>query len=242
MAFIDFVGTVGFILCFILISGPFPSLSKGIQEMEIKNLTLYYFLAGMSQAAFWSGFGHKTDDFYMWFANDAVFFIFLIYLLMFLYIKRDNVGMIYYGLGMLIFYLLTQFVIPAYLCLFSAAVISCVWGSTTLVTLKSALTTKDVGFINIFLSYVSFTNFFVWTVYAFLINYTLSIIPNLWNTILWALNIFIYYWAQGCIGDDNFAIVFLKKIFGVDSNDNNNTSGNNSNRIELLKTVNDNNL
>jgi hypothetical protein len=215
MTFTEIIGTFIYLSTIMLSFGPLPSLYTGIKTKEIKNITLPYLLTGIITAVFRGVYGIKGNDFYYNLGNHFTVAIFNIYLLMFLYIKQNSTGMIYYPISLLTFYFLCYHFLSAYSCLLSAAVISMIWSATSLITLRKTLITKDVEFINIFLSYLSLLNHFFLTTYGFLVLTMAIIIPNTWSSILWIMNIFVYFWAKGYITDENSLVRFLKSIFLV---------------------------
>ena len=102
MSFIDLIGTVANILSFVVFITPVKCLYEGILIMEIKSLEIEFFIIAIIMSSFWLVFGHKVDDFYVYFINDVCAVLFTIYLLIFLYIRRKNTQMILYLVGLLL--------------------------------------------------------------------------------------------------------------------------------------------
>jgi uncharacterized protein with PQ loop repeat len=215
MALADIIGTMGFLAVFGLISAPCPSLVNGIRTGEIKNLSLTYFITGLVQSTGWANYGHMIKDFNIYIANDVAFVVFLIYINMFLYIYKQIKEMAMYSVGFCLFYLICRNLCPVGLNLLVASAISFVWNCSLIPLIKKSLETKDASYLNILLAGFSFLNYFLWTFYGILVNNVSIIITNSWALLLWTINIFVYFWTNNHIANDNICISFLKKIFFV---------------------------
>lgn len=219
MAFIvSFVGLLGDLFAFGLQLSPSPAILQGIKDMEVKSLTLYYFITGIINAILWACYGFGADDIFIWGINLVGTILFVIYMNCFIYIQRSPTNLYLYsngGLGAL--FLFCKFAIPYQFNMYAAAVIGIVWQSTTLTTMRLALKNKDSSFINILLCYISFLNFVDWTIYGILVRtFIIYFVNGTCGTIMF-MNIYIYYWTINQISEDDCLILFLKKVLPSES-------------------------
>lgn len=214
MGLLEFFGTLGMILSFCLGISPVPGLYQGFKEMEINNITLNYLLSAVGNCSLWSLYGIKKNDTYICLTNGVLFLLFLIYIFVFLFIKRESktkMGVIFYMIYSL------NFMIYAY---FSATtigliafVLNSVWSLCAIETLRDCLKSKDPKLINVQISWVSTVCTLSWLLYGVLSNNIFIQIPNLIGTVLWAANITCYYWSTEKINDDSIVVSLMMKIF-----------------------------
>jgi hypothetical protein len=216
MVFVDLIGTLGFLITFFLIIAPAKSIYEGIQKMEIKNLTLEYFLIGIIQSICWDTFGHKSDDLYVYITNDVAIFFYIVYLNCFLYINRKTMHILYYDASILLVIVFFATSVSAKISSFLASIISCIWQLTTIRNLRTSISLKDASFINLFLALMSLIVFGLWALYSILTNNFVMLIPNFVGLVLWGINITIYYWACNSIPDDHFGIKIIKTLLVID--------------------------
>lgn len=215
MDLVDFIGLIGFWSGFILLVSPARSIYEGIKKMEIKSLTFEYFLLGAMQASLFAIFGHKNDDLYVYLLNDLVVIFFVTYLNAILYINGRNKEIVYYDFSLFFGIVFLYNIISGTFALLMASIINTVWQFSTLRNIKQSLAHKDASYINIMLAYVSFTSSTAWATYSLMTQNYLMFFPNLCGTIMWQINILIYYWTKNYVGDDNIEIKVLKFLLGV---------------------------
>ena len=61
---------------------------EGFRKGDIKSMTIGYFVAGITQACLWIGYGACLKDFFVYFPNLTCATLFLIYLNMLIYVKK----------------------------------------------------------------------------------------------------------------------------------------------------------
>lgn len=213
MGLVEYFGTLGMILAYCLGVSPIPGLYQGLKDMEIKNITLTYLLSAVSNCSLWTIYGMKKNDKYLALTNGVLLILFLVYLGIFLYIKKEEFYKIgaYYA-GIVIALLLIANVIPTEVIGFGAFVVNSVWGLTAIETLRECLKKKDPKLINIQISFVSTLCSFSWLFYGILSENIFVVIPNVIGNVLWTANIISYYWSCEKISDDHLVIVYMKKI------------------------------
>lgn len=215
---VSFVGLLGDLFSLGLQLSPAPAILQGLKDMEIKSLTLYYFLTGIINGILWVSYGLGAHDPFIWSINVVGNILFFTYMNCFIYIQKLPPNYyLYTNGGLAALFLFCKFAIPYQLNMYVAAVIGIVWQSTTLTTMRLAMLNKDTSYINILLCYVSFANFVAWTIYGILVRtFTLYFVNGICGTIMF-VNIYIYYWAINQIPDDDCLIVNLRKIIPPDA-------------------------
>ena len=212
MAIKEILGLLGSILNISLQLSPMPGVIEGYKKMDIKNLTISYFVVGIVQGIFWIGYGLNISDIVVYGPNITIYILFSIYLNVVIYIKyRYN-----------LFYLTN---IPlAILCFFSckylpeivnvvgATIVSCFWQTTNVETMRLALKYYDSAYINLLLSIVTFSCFVIMSIYSLLIGAYIMFIPYFYGSILNFINIYIYYWAERKLQKDDCFIQKIKAI------------------------------
>ena len=212
MAIKEILGLLGSILNISLQLSPMPGIIEGYKKMDIKNLTISYFVVGIVQGIFWIGYGLNISDIVVYGPNITIYILFSIYLNVVIYIKsRYN-----------LFYLTN---IPlAILCFFSckylpeivnvvgATIVSCFWQTTNVETMRLALKYYDSAYINLLLSIVTFSCFVIMSIYSLLIGAYIMFIPYFYGSILNFINIYIYYWAERKLQKDDCFIQKIKTI------------------------------
>lgn len=205
------IGYTGVVIGFCLQLSPLPGMIEGLRKMEVKSMTISYFTTAITQSLFWIGYGLCLHDPIVWFPNVTGIFFFGLYLNLLIYIQNK------YRLFFILNTILTLGLIiiikylPEHACDTTATVISLVWQTTNLETIKLGLKFKDKAYINLLLSWVSFFAFFCGWSYSLFINAYIMFIPNIYGFCLNIINLIVYYWASGYIGD-NVIINFLKSI------------------------------
>ena len=217
MPFSSYVGSFGSLLAFCLQLSPLPAIITGLKEKEIKSLTSTYFIMGIVQSTFWGGYGYSISDNFILIVNTIGIILFAVYMNCIFYINNQTKNYIIVNIPLTVLYMFTLFVLNGTLSLFIAVILSCAWQSSTVITLREALAKKDAKFVNILLCYISFVNFSVWIIYAFLIKTFLMAFQNVVCSVFMAMNIYVYYWANGIIQNDNDSIILMmKKLFRVE--------------------------
>lgn len=213
MGLLEYFGTLGMLFAYGLGLAPIPSLWQGIKDKEITNITIIYLLSAVSNCSLWSLYSLKKGDYYLLITNGVLLALFLIYLGVFLYIKKEEFIRIggYYGVIVLA-NLLIYNIIPTEVIGFAAFVVNTVWGLCAIENLRECLKRKDPKLINIQISVVSVLCGFSWFSYGVLSSNFFVIVPNLVGIILWGANIICYYWSNEKIPDESLVIVTLKKI------------------------------
>ena len=212
MALKEILGLLGSILNISLQLSPMPGIIQGYKKMEIKNLTISYFVVGIIQGIFWIGYGTNISDIVVYGPNITIYILFSIYLDVVIYIKaRYNLFYLTNIPLVLLCYISVKFVPETFNVIF-ATIVSCFWQTTNLETIKLALNHYDSAYINILLSIITFSCFVIMSLYSLLIKAYIMFIPYFYGAILNYINIYIYFWAEHKIYRND---CFIRKIFTV---------------------------
>lgn len=207
-----FIGLVCICFGLLLQVSPIPGMIDGCRKGDIKSMTIGYFMAGITQACFWIGYGACLKDFFVYFPNITTASLFTIYLNMLIYVKK-KFNYFYILNFMIIFelFVILSF-LPVHVCDTSAAIISLIWQSTNAETIRLALKYKSPEYINPLLSFISLLSFFFSCFYSVLIKGYMMFIPNFYGLIINIINIYLYYWAKGFFSKQNCLVDILCKI------------------------------
>ena len=218
-SFTNFSGSLAVVLTLSLLMSPAKSLYEGLQKMEIKNITIEYYLIGIPQCALWFLVGYKLNDTYLYMINLICIIIMTIFFNVFLYINRKNSHIIFYNISIFLFIWILHSTLSLTITSTLASVLSTVWQFATIRNIRNSLQTKDASYINLLLACISAASFGNWLLYSILTKNFPMAIPNFLGTLIWSTNIFIYYWTQSKISHDHFMIIFLKWVFMVQSDE-----------------------
>ena len=210
------VGLFATIFSFILQVSPIPEVIEGFRKGDIKNLTISYFMTGIGQALFWIGYASCIKDFYVLIPNITTSTLFATYMNSLIYIKKQY--NLFYILNPIIItgvYLIVKFC-PEHVCDTSGTIISLVWQSTNLETLRLALKNHDQAYINLLVSFISWLDFILFWVYALMIKGYILFIPNFFGFIVNSVNLYLYFWAGGYFAENNCFVNILKIILRTD--------------------------
>ena len=83
----EILGLIGSILNISLQLSPMPEIINAFKKMEIKNLTISYFVVGITQGIFWIGYGLNISDIVVYGPNITIYILFTTYLNVVIYIK-----------------------------------------------------------------------------------------------------------------------------------------------------------
>ena len=234
----EILGLIGSILNISLQLSPMPEIINAFKKMEIKNLTISYFVVGITQGIFWIGYGLNISDIVVYGPNITIYILFTTYLNVVIYIKaRYN---LFYltniPLAILCFFCCMYF--PSSVNVVSATIVSIFWQTTNLETMKLALIYKDSAYINLLLSIVTFSCFVIMWIYSLMIEAYVMFIPYFYGSILNFINIYIYLWCLNKINENDCFIKKISALLRVDNNEKNNEIKN----PEFIKDDKDNNL
>jgi len=214
MGLLEYFGTLGMILAFCLGASPIPALYQGVKDMEIKNITINYLFSAISNCSLWTLYGIIKNDLYLSRTNGCLLVLFIIYLGIFLYIKKEEyVKIAGYFVVIIILNIFIYNLIPVEVIGFGAFVFNSIWALCAVESLRECLRKKDPNLINIQISFVSVSCGVCWFSYGVLSQNLFIVIPNLIGGSLWATNIIAYYWSNEKINDDHIVIIFMKKVF-----------------------------
>ena len=71
----EILGLLGSILNISLQLSPMPEIINGFKKMDIKNLTISYFVVGITQGIFWIGYGLNISDIVVYGPNITIYII-----------------------------------------------------------------------------------------------------------------------------------------------------------------------
>ena len=196
-----------------------PEIINAYKKMEIKNLTISYFVVGITQGICWIGYGLNISDIVVYGPNITIYLLFTIYLNVVIYIK-SRYNLFYLTnipLALLCFFCCKYF--PSSINVVSATIISIFWQTTNLETMKLALKYKDSAYINILLSIVTFSCFVIMWIYSLMIEAYVMFIPYFYGSILNFINIYIYFWCLNKIKGNDCLIGKIKNLLKVNIDD-----------------------
>ena len=211
------VGLFATIFSFVLQVSPIPEVIDGFRKGDIKNLTISYFMTGIGQALFWIGYAACIKDFYVLVPNTTVTILFGIYMNSLIYIKKKY--HLFYILNPIIIigiFLILKFC-PEHVCDTAATIISLAWQTTNSETLRLALKNHDQAYINLLVSFISWTDFILFWVYALMIKGYIMFISNFYGFIINSVNLYLYFWAGGYFAEKNCFVNILKVIFRTEN-------------------------
>ena len=219
MAFKEILGLLGSILNISLQLSPMPGIIEGFKKMDIKNLTISYFVVGIVQGIFWIGYGLNISDIVVYGPNITIYLLFSIYLNVVIYIKaRYNLFyMTNIPLACLCF--ISCKYLPEIVNVVGATIVSIFWQTTNVETMRLALKYYDSAYINLLLSVVTFSCFVIMSLYSLLIYAYIMFIPYFYGSILNFINIYIYYWAEKKIKKNDCLIEKIKVILKPETSD-----------------------
>ena len=211
MAIKEILGLLGSILNISLQLSPMPEIINGLKKMDIKNLTISYFVVGITQGIFWIGYGLNISDIVVYGPNITIYLLFTIYLNITIYVKSRYHLFYLTNIPLAILCFLSCRYFTESINVVSATIVSMFWQTTNLETMRLALTYHDSAYINLLLSIVPFCCFVVMSIYSLMIEAYVMFIPYFYGSILNFINIYIYAWCLNKINQNNWFI--LKIIF-----------------------------
>ena len=211
MAIKEILGLLGSILNISLQLSPMPEIINGLKKMDIKNLTISYFVVGITQGIFWIGYGLNISDIVVYGPNITIYLLFTIYLNITIYVKSRYHLFYLTNIPLAILCFLSCRYFTESINVVSATIVSMFWQTTNLETMRLALKYHDSAYINLLLSIVTFCCFVIMSIYSLMIKAYVMFIPYFYGSILNFINIYIYAWCLNKINQKNWFI--LKIIF-----------------------------
>lgn len=221
MAIKEILGLLGSILNISLQLSPMPGIIEGFKKMEIKSMTISYFVVGITQGIFWIAYGLNISDIVVYGPNITIYILFTIYLNVTIYVKSRYNLFYLTNIPLLILCFISCSFFPELLNVISATVVSIFWQTTNIETMRLALKYYDSAYINLLLSVVTFSCFVIMSIYSLLINAYIMFIPYFYGSILNFINIYIYYWAERKISKDDCLIQKLCYILKPENSSDN---------------------
>jgi hypothetical protein len=188
-----------------------PEIINGLKKMDIKNLTISYFVVGITQGIFWIGYGLNISDIVVYGPNITIYLLFTIYLNITIYVKSRYHLFYLTNIPLAILCFLSCRYFTESINVVSATIVSMFWQTTNLETMRLALKYHDSAYINLLLSIVTFFCFVIMSIYSLMIKAYVMFIPYFYGSILNFINIYIYAWCLNKINQNNWFI--LKIIF-----------------------------
>jgi hypothetical protein len=217
MALKELLGLIGSILNISLQLSPMPGIIEGYKKMDIKSLTISYFVVGIIQGIFWIGYGLNISDIVVYGPNITIYILFSIYLNVTIYVKGKYNLFYMTNIPLAILCFISCSFFPASVNVINATIVSIFWQTTNVETMRLALKNYDSAYINILLSVVTFSCFVIMSIYSLLIHAYIMFIPYFYGSILNFINIYIYYWAERKIAKDD---CFIQKLCAILKPDN----------------------
>ena len=213
MVFLDLFGSIANFFDFCLFLSPMPTILKGIETKEIKNLTLLYVLVAIVNNFLWFAFGYYTNDFYLYFISMIGTVIYIFYSNAKVYVDFIHIKYLFIlNLSIFIFCFICLKYFSIELDIILATIIGCIWQSTLIPPMRQSLILKNSEYVNLTVNTVSCINFLIWFLYGILDKVPLLCFIKLLSFIFSFCNIYIYLWTKGKISDNSIIILILKKI------------------------------
>lgn len=183
MALKEILGLLGSILNISLQLSPMPGIIEGFKKMDIKNLTISYFVVGIIQGIFWIGYGLNISDIVVYGPNITIYILFTIYLNVVIYVKGKYNLFYMTNIPLAFLCLISCSFFPASVNVINATIVSIFWQTTNVETMRLALKNYDSAYINILLSVVTFSCFVIMSLYSLLIKAYVMFIPYFYGSI-----------------------------------------------------------
>ena len=235
----DIIGFLASATSILLQLSPLPEVINALRIRDIKNLTISYFMGGIGQTLFWIGYGVCINDMYVLIPNITLAFLFGFYMNSVIYIKKQyNLFYILNPIIIIGVYLILKFC-PEHLCDSMATIISIIWQSTNSLTMRLALKYRDPAYINLLVSFVSWTNMGLFWIYSLMIGAYIMFIPNIYGFSINSINMYLYFWACGYFAESNCFINILKIILKPEKVESDNTKQVHNDNIDYDNTKED---
>lgn len=208
----EVLGFLGAVLNISLQLSPMPGIIEGYKKMEVKNLTISYFVVGISQGVLWIGYGLNISDIVVYGPNITIYILFSIYLNVLIFIKSRYNLFYLTNIPLAILCIISCKIFPEIINVSGATIISICWQTTNVETMRLALKNYDPAYINILVSLVTFSCFVCMALYSLLIEAYIMFIPYFYGAILNFTNIYIYYWACRKMPKDD---CFIRLLFSI---------------------------
>ena len=217
----EILGLLGSILNISLQLSPIPEIINGFKIMDIKSLTISYFVVGITQGIFWIGYGLNISDIVVYGPNITIYTLFTIYLNITIYVKARYILFFLTNipLAILCYFSCTYF--TSSINVVSATIVSIFWQTTNVETMRLALKHHDSDYINLLLSIVTFSCFVIMAIYSLLIEAYVMFIPYFYGSILNFINIYIYCWCKNKLSRKDCFINILISLLRVEDTENN---------------------
>ena len=124
--------------------------------------------------------------------------------------------MIKYSIAIVASFLSIYFLFPASLAASVAVIINTVFYCTIMIKLKESMEKRNNEYINMVIVVVTLCGCVSWVLYGILTDDYFVVVPNAIGIVVYGLNILVYYWNDGKIGEYNILIEMLKKILRVE--------------------------
>ena len=217
MAIKEILGLLGSILNISLQLSPMPEIINAYKKMDIKNLTISYFVVGITQGIFWIGYGLNISDIVVYGPNITIYILFSFYLNSVIYIKSRYNLFYFTNIPLAILCFISCKYLPSSINVWGATIVSIFWQTTNIETMRLALKFYNSEYINLLLSTVTFCCFVIMWIYSLLIEAYVMFIPYFYGSILNFINIYIYLWCVKKLNKDDCFILKIKLILKSDS-------------------------
>ena len=212
-----FIGTANLVLLFILQVSPIPGMIEGCRKGDIKSMTIGYFLAGITQNCFWLGYGLCLHDFFVYFPNIPGTTLFTIFLNMLIYVKKKYNYFFLLNAFIIFEYITVISFFPEKVCVTSATILSFIWQTTNLETIRLAIRYHSQEYINPLLSFISFLAFLTSCTYSIMIKAYIMFLPYFYGLCINFINLYLYLWAGGFFNKDSSLVYYLSKILKTEN-------------------------
>jgi len=242
MSLKEILGILGSVLNISLQLSPMPGIIEGYKNMDIKNMTISYFVVGIIQGIFWIGYGLNISDIVVYGPNITIYIFFSIYLNVVIYVKSRYNLFYFTNIPLAILCLISCSFLPETVNVISATIVSIFWQTTNVETMRLALKHYDSAYINLLLSLVTFSCFVIMSLYSLLIQAYIMFIPYFYGSILNFINMYIYYWAERKIAKDDCLIQIMFKILKPEDTTSTSIENDNIKNPQFIKNEKENNL
>jgi solute carrier family 50 protein (sugar transporter) len=192
------------------------SILEGLKTMIIKDISDTYLLAGILNSCFWLTYSLKNNIPPLYICNAFLILVFGFYVNSYYYINKQTGNMIKYSIAIVASFLGIYFLFPASLAASVAVIINTVFYCTIMIKLKESMEKRNNEYINMVIVVVTLCGCVSWVLYGILTDDYFVVVPNAIGIVVYGLNILVYYWNDGKIGEYNILIEMLKKILRVE--------------------------
>jgi len=208
----NILGIIGIIFYIMITLSPAPIFINAIKKKElIHNYDLIILLASASSAGILLCYGIKISDVFLCICYLFGYIIYLVYTNTLLFLENETNSMLKYTSSLIIITLTIWILIPHFAIGVFLTIFNILYCYTKLNKIKDDLKNKKSEYLTQFVVISNFCCNLAWFIYGCSKRDVFISICFMISLLLWIVNVFIFYWIQGIISDENIAIALLRK-------------------------------